>query len=260
MKLVKMQFGGGGLGHGDGAKHAPDRIVGHFQEMFLNEDGIKSKFEIDSVDVDNSNINFSHNNIYSKIKQIKEKAVILGGDHSISNPCFRAFAENNPGAGLIVFDAHPDLMESVGVESQEDWLRSLISQKKVDADKVILIGIRNSDGEEMEFIKANSIKNFSMKHLFDTGVKDVCDAVMETARQWPALYISIDIDAVDPAFAPGTGYREPGGLSARELIYFVQRLKKLKNLGMADIVEVNPELDNSELTSKLAAKLACELF
>ena len=73
---------------------------------------------------------------------------------------------------------------------------------------------------------------------------------METARQWPALYISIDIDAVDPAFAPGTGYIEPAGLTSRELIYLVQRFKLLKNLKMVDLVEINPEKDFTTKTPK----------
>ncbi len=260
MKLIKIPFGGGGLGHGDGAKDAPDKIVSHFKEMFLNEDNVSPKFEMDSVDVDNSNIKFSHDNIYQKIRTIKEKAIILGGDNSISSPAFQAFAENNPGAGLILFDAHPDLMEGIGVESQEDWLRFLISQGIVDKDKVIIVGIRNSDVVEINFIRNNNIKTYPMKHIFDVGVKDFCDALMEQVRTWPALYICLDIDVVDPAFAPGTGYREPGGLSSRDMIYFVQRLKKLKNLGMVDIVEVNPEMDVADLTSKLAAKIVHELF
>lgn len=259
MKLIKIPFGGGGLGHGDGAKHAPDRIVGHFSNMFLNEDLQTPRFEIDEIIVDNSNLSFSHHQIYNKLRQIKERAILLGGDNSISAPAFKAFAENNPGAGLILFDAHPDLMESIGVSSQEDWLRSLIAQGILDPDKVIIIGVRNSDAQEIDFIRSNNIKVYSMKHIFDVGVENVCDGIMEQSRQWPALYVCFDIDAVDPAFAPGTGYREPGGLSAREMIYFVQRLKKLKNFKMCDIVEVNPELDVAELTSKLAAKLVYEL-
>ncbi len=260
MKLIKIPFGGGGLGHGDGAKDAPDKIVENFNELFLNENGIKPEFEIDSIKVDNHNIELSHKNIYDKVKSLDKRTILLGGDHSISEPAFRAFAENNEGAGLIVFDAHPDLMESAGISSQEDWLLSLINNGIVDKKKVILIGVRNWDGQEREFIELNKIRCFTMKQIFAQGVSNVCDVIMETARKWPSFYVSIDIDAADPAFAPGTGYCEPGGLSSRELIYFLQRLKMLKNLGMADIVEVNPSLDNNNMTSKLAAKLVFELF
>lgn len=257
MKLIKIPFGGGGLGKGDGAKEAPDKIIDSMKDMYLNENGLKPDFDIDSVDVDNNNLGDSHKAIYEKVKQL-DKAILLGGDHSITGPAFKAFAENNEGAGIVVFDAHPDLMESVGPDSHEDWLRSLITSGIVDKNKVIIIGIRNWDGQEKEFLELNKIKYFNMKQLSNN--KRVCDTVMELIRKWPSFYLSIDIDVVDPAFAPGTGYPEPGGLSSRELINFLQRIKILKNFGMADLVEVNPSQDSKDLTSKLAAKLVFELF
>ena len=82
---------------------------------------------------------------------------------------------------------------------------------------------------------------------------------MSVARQFGALYLSIDIDVLDTAFAPGTGHTEPGGLTTRELLYFVHMLKNLKNLKMADIVEINPKKDLNDMTSKIGAKLLVEL-
>jgi agmatinase len=82
---------------------------------------------------------------------------------------------------------------------------------------------------------------------------------MSVARQWPKAYLSIDIDVLDPAFAPGTGYAEPGGLTTREMVYMLQRLKLLRNIGMADLVEVNPEKDIQGMTAKAASKLIIEL-
>lgn len=259
MKLVKIPFGGGGLGYGDGSKDAPDKIIEFLKEFHITENGIKPNFEIESVKVDNLNMELSHKNIFEKVKELDEKAILIGGEHSISNPCFKAFASNNPEAGIVVFDAHPDLMESVGISSQEDWLRSLINENIVDKKKVILIGIRNWDGQEKEFLELNKIKYFNMKQIFSQGVENVCDSVMETVREWPSFYLSIDIDSVDPAFAPGTGCPEPSGLSSRELIYFIQRLKLLKNLKMVDLVEINPQVED-KITPKLGAKILFELF
>lgn len=259
MKVIKIPFGGGGLGHGDGAKDAPDRIEAQLKDIYLNESGIKPKFDFEAVEVDNNDIEKSHNNIFNKIKTIKEKCIILGGDHSISYPCFKAFSQNNKNAGIVVFDAHPDLMDKAGINSQEDWLRSLINEKVVDKDKVIIIGVRNSDKIEKEFIDENKLNVHYMKNIFEHKIENICDSVMEKIMEWPAVYLSIDIDAADPAFAPGTGYTEPGGLTSRELIYFIQRLNKLKNIKMIDIVEVNPGKDVNDMTSKLAAKLMCEL-
>lgn len=257
MKLIKIPFGGGGLGKGDGAKDAPDQIIKSMKEMYLNENGLKPNFDIDSVEVDNNNLEDSHNAIYDKVKQL-DKSILLGGDHSITGPAFKAFAENNKGAGIIVFDAHPDLMESVGPSSHEDWLRSLITSGIVDKSRVIIIGLRNWDGQEKEFLELNKIRYFNMKQIFNN--KRVCDTVMENIREWPSVYLSIDIDVIDPAFAPGTGYPEPAGMSSREFIYFLQRLKMVKNIGMIDLVEVNPSADINNLTSKLAGKLIFELF
>lgn len=258
MKAIKIPFGGGGLGHGDGAKDAPDTIEKNLKEIYSSEAGKVPVFEFESVKVNNSNIEESHKNIFNHISKISSKSIILGGDHSISNPCFKAFAKNNPGAGIVIFDAHPDLMDSIGMNSQEDWLRELIENDVVDKDKVIIIGVRNSDVKETEYISEKKLQVYFMKNIFEHKVENICDAVMEKIKDWPAVYLSIDIDAVDPAFAPGTGYREPGGLSSRELIYFIQRLNKLKNIKMIDIVEVNPSLDTADLTSKLAAKLMIE--
>ncbi len=260
MKVIKIPFGGGGLGHGDGAKDAPDVIEEQTSEIFSNEQGKALNFEFEEIDVDNSNIEYSHKNIYNSILNVKERSMILGGDHSISYPCFKAFAHNNKNAGIVIFDAHPDLMDSAGVKSQEDWLRALISEGVVDPKNVIIIGVRNVDKIEQEFIDEKNLQVYYMKSIFEHKVENVCDAVMEKIRKWDSVYLSIDIDSADPGFAPGTGYHEPGGFSSRELIYFIQRLNKMKNIKMIDIVEVNPSLDVNNITSKLAAKIMGELI
>ncbi len=260
MKVIKIPFGGGGLGHGDGAKDGPNTIQKQLKDIFSNEAGMVPKFEFEEIVVDNSNLELSHNNIYQKILQLKERSIVLGGDHSISYPSFKAFAQNNPGAGIVIFDAHPDLMDFVGGKSQEDWLKALINEGVVDKDKVIIIGVRNFDSIEKHFFDKNKIQIYFMKNIFEHKIENICDAVMEKIHSWPAVYLSIDIDAVDPAFAPGTGYREPGGLTSRELIYFLQRLNKLNNIKMIDIVEVDPNRDVADLTSKLAAKIMTELL
>jgi len=74
------------------------------------------------------------------------------------------------------------------------------------------------------------------------------------------LYVSIDIDVIDPAFAPGTGYCEPGGLSTRDFLYLIQRINKLKNLKAIDLVEINPDKDKENMTVKLGAKILSELI
>ena len=255
-----MPFSAGSLGMNTGTELAPEEIIKQTVNIFSNENNRELKIELSSVNVNNSDIEESQQNIFNKIKQLNEFAIMLGGDHSITYSSFKAFAANNPDAGLILFDAHADCCEGTKNPTHEDYIRDLIEEGTLKAENLIIIGLRNWHINEMNFLKQNKIMFFDMKKIFELKAEEVCDSVMEIARNWSSLYISIDIDCIDPAFAPGTGYLEPGGLTAREMIYFVQRLKLLKNLRMVDLVEVNPKKDVNGMTSKLAAKIVCEFY
>ena len=100
-----------------------------------------------------------------------------------------------------------------------------------------------------------------MNQLLD-DLQDTCDTIMEFSNG-KELYVSLDIDVVDPSFAPATGYPEPGGLTSREFIYLVQRINKMKNLKAIDLVEINAEKDKEKyngITIKLGAKIIGELL
>lgn len=97
-----------------------------------------------------------------------------------------------------------------------------------------------------------------MKELAE-NIESSCDKIMEEIRKFDSVYVSIDIDAIDPAFAPGTGYIEPGGFTSRQFLYFIQRLKLLNNIKAFDLVEINPEKDLKGITVKLSAKIIGEL-
>jgi agmatinase len=181
--------------------------------------------------------------------------LFLGGDHSVS---YNNFIEN-PCEGLLVFDAHPDVYHEFDIPTHLDWLKFLIDENKVEASKVMLIGIRSFHRKEINYLKEKGVKFVTMKQVFENGVNEVAEGVMEFVSSFSSLYVSIDMDVVDPAYAPGVGYCEPGGLSSREIIYFVQRLKNLRNLKKVDIVEINVEKDVNLMTAKLAAKLIYEL-
>jgi agmatinase len=216
------------------------KVVEHLKDFSLTEAGILPVFDIKEVDEASVEEEISKNTAY---------CALLGTDHSITYPAFKAFAKNNPGAGMIVFDAHPD----------EGYLANLIEQKILDKNNVILVGIRNMTKENKKFIDDNRIKNYSMKEISFEGLHEVADSVMSVARQWPKLYISISLDVLDPAFAPGTDKPVPGGISTRELVYFIQRLKMLRNIWMYDVVGFNPENDVNDATIKVAAKIIVEL-
>lgn len=263
MKLIKIPSSQGGLGKSDGSELAPDEVIKQAHDLFLNEKGELPVFEIDEVKVASSNLEETNKNIFNKAIEIfkkNEKAIFIGGDHAITYPVVRAFSNTfskNP--GIIIFDAHPDAEDYFMPPTQEDLLPAMINENLIKAANIILVGTRNWHSNELEFLKKNKIRFFNMKEITEEGLHESCEAIMSIAKNFDALYISVDIDAVDPAFAPGTGYIEPGGLTSRELIYFLQRLKFLKNLKALDIAEINPKKDINGITSKLGAKILVEM-
>jgi len=259
MKVVKIPSSLGGLKNARGSEKAPDRIAEHLNDFYFTEQGGFPLLEIGEVKISKSNLTDTNTLIFDKIKAVKENFIALGGDHSITHPCFRAFSQNFENAGIVVFDAHPDMMQPFDIPSHENFLRMLIEEGFVDKQNVLVVGVRNWDKEELKFLKEQKIKYYSMSEITREGRESVCDAVMAAAKDFGALYLSLDIDVVDAAFVPGTGHPEPAGLTPRELLYFVQRLKLLKNLKAVDIVEVNPEKDINDVTARLAAKLVVEL-
>lgn len=253
MKLIKIPTSLGLL-KGKGTELAPDKIEEQLKDIWSDETGANKQFEIkelkltNDLDKDNEIIEGSY----------EDNAIFIGGDHSISFPLVKAFMEENPKSGLIIFDAHPDVYQEFDFPSHQDWLNFLIDRGHLKPESVMLVGIRSYHPKELAYLKQKGIKFITMKNLYN-NIENACDSIMEFARKFKSFYLSIDIDIVDPAFAPGTSYVEPAGLTSRELIYCVQRLKLLKNLKSVDITEVNPNLDINNMTSKLAARLIMEL-
>ncbi len=261
MKFIKAPSLNG-LGKTEGCEKAPEKIISSLKEFYLNESGILPVFELKDVAIDNSNIEKNNKAIYEKVKlnlDKTDKTIILGGDHSITYPCFKAFSEcyNNP--GLIVFDAHPDLMHNFNPPTHEDYLKTLIEEGHLKKEDIILVGLRNWHKDEYDYLTKNNIRYFNMKKISDIGIKELSETLMMNARKFEALYLSIDIDVADPSFAPGTGYIEPAGLTSRELLFLLQKLNLLKNIKAIDLVEINPDKDINEITSKLGAKILTEL-
>ena len=258
MKLLKAGFSGGGLGHGNGSNEGPDKIVEALKDVYSNEEGKEVKYEVEEVTVEESNIQESHDNIEKAVSELKECSVIVGGDHSITAPCVKGFAKNVSDFHFIVFDAHPDLMDDFDPPSQEDYLRVLIEKGVVKSENVTIIGVRNWDKEEIAYLSEKNIKYYTCADIFERGIKEVISEVVENVVK--EVYLSVDIDVVDPVEAIGTGYTEHGGLSSRELIYSLQQLRKTEKISMIDLVEVNPSKDVNNMTVTLAAKLIAELY
>ncbi len=173
--------------------------------------------------------------IVELVADVKENFVMIGGSPETTEATFSAFNDNHPGAGIIIFTAEPKPF------------------KGMPAERMLFVGCRTWSKETHTQLKSRNAKQYPMHEIIQEGVSDVCDSVMAAAKDFPALYVSIDISVLDPAFAP-TDSPEPGGMTTRELLYFLKRLKLLKNFSAADIVKVK------EGTAVLGAKLLSELL
>jgi agmatinase len=262
MKIVKVPLLNS-FGKTNGCEKAPDLIINSLKEITTNE---KGKF-IDSNLIEIEEINLSQdmkNNyemIFEKSKALFEsceKIIFLGGDHSISYPCFSGFVSNEEDPLLIIFDAHADSLISSKEPGNKDWVSKLVFDG-FNPEKIILIALRRISIKEIEFLKTNKIKTLTMD-ILQEDLEGVCDSIMENARESSGFYLSIDIDSLDPAFAPGTSELEPGGLSTRDLIYILKRLMLLKNFKAADIAEINPNKDINSITIKTGAKILSEMI
>jgi agmatinase len=260
MKIIKLAINCGALTKKDGQEKAPDKILEKIKDYYLKENGLLPFIEEDKISINNSNLEESHAKISNFVKKNDVPVCLLGGDHSLTYASFKEFSKKYKNPGLLVFDAHLDLMNNFKPPTHEDYLRVLIEDKHLNPKNVVIVGVRNIHQNELEFAKKNKIRVFDMKKISQNGVHEISETIMQTCRKFDALYVSVDIDVLDPAFAPGTGYNEPGGLTTRELIYFIQRIKNLKNIKMWDLVEVNPDKDINENTICVAAKLLVEII
>ncbi len=173
--------------------------------------------------------------------------ICLGGDHSITYPIIRAVSKKYPDLSILHFDAHPDLYdELLGNRNSHASPFARIMEEGL-AKRLVQVGIRTINGHQREQAERFGVEIIEMRHWRDDLTFDFDSPV----------YISFDMDALDPAFAPGVSHREPGGLSTRQAIGLIQRLRA-RVIG-ADIVEFNPRMDPVQTTAVVCAKLLKEI-
>ncbi|HHW56647.1 MAG TPA: agmatinase [Clostridia bacterium] len=189
-------------------------------------------------------------NVTQDILKSGKKGLFLGGEHLVTYGILREYLRKY-GNDLVIlhFDAHTDLREEFfgEVYSHATVMRKVWNLSK--GIKMYHFGIRSGEKEEFEFAKNNT-------YMFLYEVVEPLKEVINDIKDYP-IYISWDIDVVDPAFAPGTGTPEPGGITAKEALKAIHLLKDLNVVGM-DLVEVSPSHDVGGITSILAAKLIRE--
>jgi arginase len=184
----------------------------------------------------------------SKIVDSKKRPVCLGGDHSITYPILRAIGKRVQGITLVHFDAHPDLYADYegNPHSHASPFTRIMENQLVQ--RLVQIGIRTLNDHQRTQANKYGAEIYEMDNLPDLLNLDLAGPI----------YVSFDMDALDPAFAPGVSHWEPGGLSTREAIRYLQSLPA--PIVGADIVELNPVRDQSGLTATVAAKLLKELL
>jgi agmatinase len=182
--------------------------------------------------------------------------IVLGGDHGIAEPDVRACAARHGPLGLVHFDAHTDTGEQVfGVErSHGTPMRRLVEQGHVDPRRYVQLGLRGYWPGEAEFAwqAERGIRSLFMHDLRRLGIERAIEEAAAAVGEGPA-YLSVDVDVLDPAFAPGTGTPEPGGMSTADLLWACRELAARLDLVGAELVEVIPTAIGSADVTALAA-------
>jgi agmatinase len=163
----------------------------------------------------------------------------------------KAFSKLHKNSCLLFFDAHFDAQDDFLPPTHEDILRVAVKKDFFKPEDIFVVGVRNYTNKELEFVKANNIKFVSAKDFSP-------EEITQFAKKYDNIYFNLDIDVIDPSFAPGTGWPEPLGLHPKDVLDIILHLKdKIKLL---DIVEISPPKDVNNITSRLAAAVLIEFL
>lgn len=191
------------------------------------------------------------------------KVVALGGDHSVSLPLLRAHAAQFGKLAVVHFDAHPDTWDAEFGEQKYSHgtpFRRAIEEGLIDAAAYVQVGIRGPTAGPQDYEDSRRLgaRLITLDEALQSGMARVVEEIRGRVGR-RSVYVTLDIDAVDPAFAPGTGTPEVGGLSSHQMLQLVRGLAGLNVVG-GDVVEVSPPYDHGHITAILAANLAFEML
>jgi agmatinase len=190
--------------------------------------------------------------------------IVLGGDHSIAEPDIRACARVHGSLGLVHFDTHTDTgTEVYGVErSHGTPMYRLVEQGHVDPRRYVQIGLRGYWPGEKEFSwqRERGITSLFMHDVRELGIREVVERALAVVGRGPA-FLTVDVDVLDPAFAPGTGTPEPGGMTAVDLLWACRTVAARARLVGADVVEVIPTaVGSTDVTALVADRIVREIL
>lgn len=210
----------------------------------------------------------SHTNIKKRVGEVASRhivPIVLGGDHSITWPSATAVADvhGHGNVGIVHFDAHADTADRVdgNLASHGTPMRRLVESGAVPGTHFVQVGLRGywPPKDVFDWMTEQGMRWFTMHEIWERGFRAVMDdAIAHALSMAEHLYLSIDVDALDPSYAPGTGTPEPGGIVAADLLRMVREICRTHSVVGVDIVEVAPAYDVSDLTVNVAHRLAFE--
>ncbi|MHB1931509.1 MAG: agmatinase [Thermoplasmata archaeon] len=180
--------------------------------------------------------------------------IVLGGDHACSPPVVEAYPDDGPSLGVLYLDAHMDFRSSYLGDDRSHACSSRRIVEKVGAERVVVFGVRSVSREEIEENRAIGMSYVTAHEIHQEGIRAALDRALHQLRT-DRIYVSLDIDAIDPAYAGGTGTPEPFGLTPRDVKEAIDAVAP--RLAGLDIMEVSPHYDQGN-TSALAARIARE--
>ena len=191
-------------------------------------------------------------NVTSELKKQDKQIIILGGEHLITLGSFTCFPKDT---GYVVFDAHYDLRDQYAdiKLSHAAYLRRIVEER--GSENIVHVGARAFVKEELAFLKEHNIATVSDKEIRNGNGPKLLKDITST---FDRVYLSVDLDVLDPAFAPGVGNPEAVGISSRELYDLITTLQN-KKIVAADMVELNPTYDNGS-TAAMAAKMIATII
>lgn len=267
--ILGIPFDSGATSFRSGARMGPRKIREHSMELWgYNRvmavgplDGL-TVVDYGDIGVDLTNIDTTVETIFQEANAILEKGVrliSLGGDHSVSYPLLKAHAEVHGPVAVIHFDAHSDTEK--GSLRHGAPFAFAAKEKAIDPGAFIQIGIRGPvyEPKALEIAAGYGAQVLTIDECFKIGIPAVIDRYRKVVGD-RKVYVSLDIDSVDPAFAPGTGTPEVGGFTSYQILQLVRGLKGLNLVGF-DLVEVSPPYDSQgEITAILASNLVFEFL
>jgi agmatinase len=193
-------------------------------------------------------------NIYDKISTSSKIPISIGGDHSITQQIVNTMAKRYGKISLIYFDAHPDFVSSI-----TNYYGSVVNDvlSNIEIASSVEIGIRTPEQDELDNIKKYNLQVITPFDIREQGIKQIANSIL--SRLGDKVYISFDMDCVDPAYAPGVSVPVPMGLNSTDAVYLLKEIAKNGIVGM-DIMEVCPRFDVKDRTSHLASRIISEVL